>query len=495
VIEFVEVREPLGLEQYAEVVHLAEAVRSLRAAAQPLVRALRGRKLWMVNSTARGGGVAEMLPRVVSILRELGVATEWVAMGTRQSDFLDLTRRLHHLIHGEGDPGLGEHDRRLYAAVSSENAAELKRHLGREDVLVVHDPQPLGLGAQLKRELGVPFFFCCHIGHDGDTPETRAAWQFLRPYAELCDRAVFSGPEYVPAFLAGRAGVITPAIDPLGHKNRELTPHELAGVLKSSGLARSRHPVGVERLPEQATRLRGDGSFAPMDEETDLGIPFRPLVTQVSRWDRLKGFEPLLEAFVRLKTGAHGRDVPDRHRRRLADLRLLLAGPEPAAVADDPEALDVLGDLVERYCRLPHWLQQDVALVSLPMRSREDNALMVNAIQRCSSVVVQNSRREGFGLTVTEAMWKQCGVLGSRACGIRRQIRDGVDGRLVDDCEDPDRIAELLDAMLDDVPGLARMGRSAQRRVHDEFLVFTQVRRFLETVADHVSTEGRIAEG
>lgn len=485
-IETVEVRDSLGLETYAEVVHLAEAVRSLRDEATALVAALGGRRIWMVNSTSQGGGVAEMLPKLVSLLNELGVPTEWLVMGTDQPEFFDLTKRLHNLIHGEGDPGLRNEDHDLYAAVSSENAALLKQRIRPGDILVIHDPQPLGMGALLKRELGLPFVFRCHIGLDDECPETRAAWNFLRPYAELCDHAIFSAPEYIPPFLAGKAGVIVPAIDPLSFKNRELSPHKLAGILKKSGLARSRHPVVPSTLPEQVTRLRPDGNFAPMDEETDVGIPFRPIVTQISRWDRLKGFEPLVEAFVHLKQGAMHRDVVGRQRRRLNHVRLVLAGPEPAAVADDPEAREVLQDLIDRYRRLPHWLQEDVAILSLPMESREENALMVNALQRCSSIVVQNSLREGFGLTVTEAMWKQCGVLGSRACGIRRQIRDGLDGRLIPDSSDPRLIADLLDAMLDDLPGRGRFGRTAQRRVHDEFLVFTQVRRWLETLAEQV---------
>ena len=120
-------------------------------------------------------------------------------------------------------------------------------------------------------------------------------------------------------------------------------------------------------------------------------------------------------------------------------------------------------------------------------RAREKNALMVNSLQRCSSTVVQNSLREGFGLTVTEAMWKQCSVVGSRACGIRQQIRAGVDGHLIDDCEDPVEIASLLDETLDDLPGRVRHGQSAQRRVHTDFLVFTQVRRWLEALADQVA--------
>jgi len=469
VIEKVEVREPLGLNDYSEVVHLHEAVRTLREAANPLVARLAGRRVVMVNSTAKGGGVAEMLPKLVSLLNELGLHTEWLVMGTDRPEFFDLTKRIHNLIHGAGDPSLTDDDRQLYATVSSENAAELKCRLRPDDILLIHDPQPLGMGALLKQEMGIPFFFRCHIGLDEDTRETRAAWSFLQPHAELCDHAIFSSPEYIPGFLAGKAGIITPAIDPLSFKNCDLSAHRLANILKSSGLAHSRHPVVPERFPEQAMRLRPDGHFHPMEEETDIGIPFRPIVTQISRWDRLKGFEPLLDAFARLKQNGSQRNATGRHQQRLAHVRLVLAGPDPAAVADDPEAQGVLRDLATAYCELPHWLQDDVALVSLPMGSVENNASMVNALQRCSSVVVQNSLREGFGLTVTEAMWKQCAVLGSRASGIRHQIRDGIDGRLIPDSRDPDSIADLMNAMLGDLEGRQRIGHSAQLpRLHSD---------------------------
>jgi trehalose synthase len=343
------------------------------------------------------------------------------------------------------------------------------------------------VGALLKQELGVPFFFRCHIGLDDETPETRAAWNFLQPYAEPCDYSIFSASEYIPGFLAGKAGLIRPALDPLSYKNREFGVYRVAGILRNAGLVFAQHPVVPPPFEHQVTRLRPDGSFAPLDEASDIGLLFRPIVTQISRWDRLKGFEPLLEGFVRLKSAVRtgGREISDRHGRRLEQARLVLAGPDPAAVADDPEAQDVLQDLTRIYRRLTPDLQEDVALLSLPMASRKYNALIVNALQRCSAVVVQNSLREGFGLTVTEAMWKQRGVLGSQACGIRQQIRDGVDGRLIADSEDTREIAGLLDEMLEDVPGRARYGRSAQLRVHDEFLVFTQARRWLELLAEH----------
>jgi len=296
---------------------------------------------------------------------------------------------------------------------------------------------------------------------------------------------VFSVPEYIPDYLAGRSSIIHPALDPFSYKNRELSPHKLAGILKSSGLARSRHPVVPASYSEQATRLRPDGRFGAMDEESDIGIPFRPIVTKISRWDRLKGFDSLLAGFAHLKQNGAMSSASEPHRRRLAHVRLVLAGPDPAAVADDPEAQDVLRELITAYQELPHWLQDDVALVSLPMDSLESNALMVNALQRCSSIVVQNSRQEGFGLTVTEAMWKQCGVLGASACGIRAQIRDGMDGRLIPTNSEPKQIAEALNTMLDDLPGRQRFGLSAQRRVHDEFLVFQQVRRWIEALAEN----------
>jgi trehalose synthase len=236
--------------------------------------------------------------------------------------------------------------------------------------------------------------------------------------------------------------------------------------------------------------VTGDGSFGPADRDGGIGLLFRPIISQVSRWDRLKGWKPLLDAFVTLKSlrPRRANQYSVRHRHRLGILRLVLAGPDPEAVADDPEGKEVLEELIEAYCALPAALQDDIALISLPMQSRRDNALMVNALQRCSDVIVQNSIREGFGLTVTEGMWKNTGILGSRACGIRQQIRDGIEGRLIDDPENSDAIADLLNEMLEDIPARTRMAQNAHRRVHEEFLIFTQVRRWLEVLTEQAGT-------
>ena len=486
----VEIDESISLGDYAVAPHLAPAVRSLRDEASRIVPRLDGRRVWMVNSTAQGGGVAEMLPRLVSILREVGIPTAWLVLETDRAGFFPLTKRLHNLIHDSGDPVLESDDRTLYEAVSREAADDLARIVGDHDILVVHDPQPLGAGGIVRREGGPPSVWRCHIGLDRVSERTRAAWEFLRPWAEPYDRAVFSAPEYIPPFLEGRGETIAPGLDPHGHKNRELSPHKLVGVLCNAHLAVPYHPVLTGSFAETARRLSDGGTFEPAEGENEIGLLYRPVVVQVSRWDRLKGWRPLLDAFVRLK-GADFEPASDsaRHRRRLQITRLILAGPDPASIQDDPEAREVLEDLRRAWLELPTEIRRDVAIVTLPMASRKENALMVNALQRCATVVVQNSIQEGFGLTVTEAMWKGAAVLSSHACGPRHQIRDGPDGVLVRDPEDPEEIAAAMDGLLSDPLRRTRLGESARLRVHQEFLVFRQAQAWLRCLDRTVRSE------
>lgn len=488
-MELVELRKTISLDDYASFGPLGRAVQDLRDEAATLVPRLNGRSVLMVNSAAKGGGVAEMLPTIVLLLRELGVETNWAVIGSDKPQFFKLTKRLHNLIHGEGDPHLGREDKLLYDEISRVNAEQLRAHLKPQDILIVHDPQPLGAGALLKRDLKLCAVWRSHIGLDTHTAATRAAWTFLKPYAEVFDRAVFSAPEYIPDYLAGRSSIIHPAIDPLSHKNRELHPHKLAGILCNSGLAEPDAPILTSPFPSLAQRLQPDGRFGPPSQPDQLGLLYRTIVTQVSRWDRLKGFGPLMEGFARMKRMPENsrNHSPVRHSRRREIVRLVLAGPDPAAIQDDPEAQEVLNELRDRYLHLDADFQKDVVLLTLPMDSRKHNALTVNALQRCSSLVVQNSLREGFGLTATEAMWKGVPLLASSACGLRQQVRDGVDGRMIADPEDPDEIALLLDQMLRSSQTLERWGRNGQLRAHKEFLIFTQLSRWLRLLASAVS--------
>ncbi len=420
-------------------------------------------------------------------MNQVGVTTRWLVIGTEREEFFSFTKKLHNLIHGAGDPVITAEERELYDTVSRELADELRGWVAPDDIVVVHDPQPAGMGAKIAEELGVMCVWRCHIGLDADLPQTQEAWEFLRPYIERYDQTVWTATEYIPHYLSSNVSVIHPAIDPLSHKNRDLSAHKLIGVLCNSSLLREYGPVLTPAFDTPVERLKPDGSFAPATEADELGIPFRPIVTQISRWDRLKGWRPLLDAFVLLKQNPERfLHDGDRQRHRLDLVRLVLAGPEPAAVQDDPEAKEVLDELCAAYTGLPPELQQDIALLSLPMKSLKVNALMVNALQRCSTVVVQNSLREGFGLTVTEAMWKRTAVIGSSACGLRQQIRNDIDGHLVEDPEDVHEVADALGRLLAHPLERDAMARRAQRRVHDEFLIFKQVLRWLRLLATAV---------
>jgi len=482
----VEIEHPQGLDQYAAVAHLAPAVAWLRAIAADVVPRLEGRTLWMVNSTAKGGGVAEMLPAMVRLLRDMGVRTEWAVIGSDRPEFFLLTKRIHNLIHGAGDARFTSGDRELYESVNRANAEALAPRLRPGDIVVIHDPQPMPLAGFLRERVDVSAVWRCHIGLDDENAQTRAAWAFLAPYGPAFAHAVFSAREYVPDLFAGRSTIIHPGIDPLASKNRDMHLHELVRVLANSALATTSGPVLRPPFVNLAERLQPDGTYRPAIWPEDVGLLVRPILTQVSRWDRLKGYLPLLRAYVELKRRVRrdGDRFTRMHRRRMEISRMVLAGPDPAGVADDPEAIDVLAELEREYLELDPGLQADIALIKLPMKAPRENALMVNALQRASSVVVQNSIREGFGLTVTEAMWKRIPVVSNtRACGPRYQVRDGVDGRLIADAEDADSLADALTEMLSDPDRNDGWGQRAQRHVHEEFLVFHQLHDWMAVLA------------
>jgi trehalose synthase len=492
-IDFVEVNESIRLEDYGKVTFLSKAVSELKEKAGVLVPSLKDRTIWMINSTAQGGGVAEMLPKLISLCCDLGLDVRWAVIGADQKEFFSLTKNIHNLIHDSGQINLGQTEREIYESVNRKNADALKPHLKPGDILIVHDPQPMALGHMLKAEMDIHAIWRCHIGVAADTDRTRHAWEFLAPYSDRYEQTVFTATEYVPGYLHEKFRIIHPAIDPMNHKNRDLEPVKMTGIMCNSRLARAHQPVLTPPFDHPVRRMETDGSFAPAINAHEIGLMYRPIVTQVSRWDRLKGFLPLLQGFVEMKRRARERLESewesDRHKRRMDIVRLVLAGPDPDSIQDDPEGVEVLEELKGVYTSLSEPVQRDIAILALPMASRKENALIVNVLQRASSLVVQNSLQEGFGLTATEAMWKRKPVLTSDATGLREQIDDDVDGCINQHVEDVDGMADGLESILQSPMHRERLAKNAQRKVYGKFLVFTQVAAWLQTLRDVV--EGR----
>ena len=422
---------------------------------------LAGRTIWNVNSTATGGGVAEMLPSLIGYARGMGVDTRWLVIGGTP-DFFALTKRLHHALHGSrGDASaLASSQRAVYEEVLRPSAEAMVRTVRPGDAVVLHDPQTAGLAPQLVK-VGARVIWRCHIGYERWNEHTQAGWDFLAPYLDCVPAYVFSRRAYAPVhFDARRCHVIAPSIDPAAAKNEDLADAVVRSVLVQTGLLAGTPggsefvfsgANGGERRVHRAVRFMTDGPPP---------APDAPLVLQVSRWDPLKDPCGVMHGFARL--------VVDGVAPRGA--QLMLAGPSVEGVADDPEAADVLAETVAAWRVLPQPVRRLIHLVSLPTDDREENSLIVNALQRHATVVVQKSLREGFGLTVAEAMWKARPVLASAVGGIQDQIEDGVSGVLLRDPSDLDAFARELRALLDDSQRAARLGLAAKERVRSHYL-------------------------
>ena len=415
---------------------------------------LAGRTFWNVNSTARGGGVAEMLRSLIGYARGAGVDARWVVI-EGDAEFFEVTKRLHNRLHGVEDAPLGDREREVYERCCAANAELMAARVRPGDVVLLHDPQTAGMIPRL-RETGVPVVWRAHIGLDMPNEAARSTWRFLMPYVSAASAWVFSRLDYAWEGLdPARITVIPPSIDAFSPKNHPLSFASITAVLRAAGLAADHHH------PFRAVFERLDGSTgqvtraARIIEEEAMRLD-SPLVAQVSRWDRLKDPLGVLEAFAEY---VHGPDEP----------HLVLAGPDVFAVDDDPEGAAVLEETEAAWRELPPRVRRRVHLALLPMDDADENAVIVNALQRRADVVVQKSLAEGFGLTVSEAMWKARPVVASDVGGIRDQIEDGVTGRLVE-ARDLRAFGERVRALLDDPHEAERMGEAAQLRVRDLFL-------------------------
>ncbi|UCG14990.1 MAG: glycosyltransferase [Deltaproteobacteria bacterium] len=363
------------------------------------------RSIKMVNSTAVGGGVAEMLHRVVPLLNELGIATTWdVIKGG--ADFFDITKAFHNALQGK-EGHFGEEVFKTYLAYNEMNYHELEFE---EDLIVIHDPQPAAM-IHWKKNRKNRWVWRCHI--DMSHPNQQL-WEFLRPYVEQYDGAIFSSPLFSPELNITQYRFY-PSIDPLADKNRDLEAAYVEGVLEKYEI--------------------------PTD---------KPIITQISRYDPWKDPVGVIEAF--------------KMARKYVDCRLLMVGDK---AADDPEAEEILAKVNDAAGDDPD-IKIIFLLNSIPTE--------INAFQRASDVVLQKSLREGFALTVSEALWKHRPVIGGAVGGIPAQIIHGYTGMLVHSVEG----ASLQIRTLLKQPELAkRLGDNGHQRVKDEFLITKLLKRYL----------------
>ena len=445
-------------EEYDAVAAAADRARGLFA----------GRTVWNVNSTLSGGGVAEMLRALLPYVRGAGVDTRWVVLH-EQPEFFELTKRLHNNLHGDGGDGgeLGEGERELYEGALADSASHLAPLLDERDIVLLHDPQTAGLVRAAKGS-GATVIWRCHIGADHPDELVRRARSFLAPYVTAADAYVFSRRDYVWDILdPDRASVMPPSIDPLSPKNQELDGSTVDGIIGAIGL-------GEDGLAQEHAFVRADGTPARVERAAEVvqeaALPNRArVVAQVSRWDRLKDHSGLLECFAR-----HLGDE---------DLHLVLAGPATSAVSDDPEGAGVWRGIEAAWHDLPFDARRRAHLVSLPMDDNDENAAMVNALQRRAEIVVQKSLAEGFGLTVTEAMWKRRPVIGTRVGGIQDQIVDRESGLLIDDPRDLETLAEAIRFLADDRGRAAEIGERARQRVREAYLAPVRLVEYVELLS------------
>lgn len=391
---------PPHLEDYKAIVGTAE-IDELHF----LARELRGKTVKMVNSTAVGGGVAEMLNQLVPLLKELEVHTHWDVI-TGGNDFFEVTKAFHNALQGS-EYHLTQHARDIFLMHNEQNRERIQFN---EDFIVIHDPQPAAL-IRNRPKSDQRWIWRCHI--DLSNPHSEV-WGFLRPFIEQYDAAIFSSQSFarqlpIPQYL------FYPCIDPLSEKNKDIEESFIQQVCDEFGVDRS-----------------------------------RPIVTQVSRFDRAKDPVGVIQAF--------------KQARKYVDCQLVMAG---GGATDDPEGAAVLREVREAAGDDP-----DIIILDLPPWC----ALEINALQRASTIIVQKSVKEGFGLTVTEALWKSKPTIAGAVGGIPNQIIHKLTGVLV---HSVDGCAYQMRYLLTHPEFAKQLGQNGREHVRENFLMSTNVGRWL----------------
>ncbi len=366
---------------------------------------LSGKVIQNINSTFVGGGVAEILSRMLPLLTQLGVDARWnIIKGDEQ--FFEVTKKFHNALHARKE-NISEKDFAIFRETTERNIREIEL-IG--DIIFIHDPQPAGLIAR-KKDIGKRWVWRCHIDVSNPNP---LVWDFLRPFIVQYDAAVFSAPAFSPR-LPIRQFLISPSIDPLSDKNKELPRETIDSVL--------------------------DKYEIPRD---------KPIITQVSRFDYLKDPVGVIQAFELVSKNI--------------DCRLVFAG---GTASDDPESDKVLAEVRERAGNNPN-----IHILLIPSGSD----IEINALQRASTVIIQKSIREGSGLTVSEALWKAKPVVASAVGGIPLQVNNKFTGLL---SHGIDGAAYALKQLLTNPEYAKRLGENGREHVRQNFLITRHLRDYM----------------
>ncbi len=367
-----------------------------------LAEKLSGKVVQNINSTSVGGGVAEILNRMVPLLKELGVDARWdLIKGGEQ--FFEVTKKFHNALHGVNIE-VSKEDFDVFLETSRTNMNEMNLY---GDIVFVHDPQPVAL---VDKKQDKKWVWRCHVDVSEPSEEV---WQFLRGFIDKYDSAVFSAPAFSQK-LPIRQFLISPSIDPLSDKNKELPQETIDAVLRKYGI--------------------------PSD---------KPIVTQISRFDRLKDPLGVIKVYKQVK--------------RYSDFRLILAG---GGATDDPESAEVLLEVREAAKDDP-----DIHVLLLAQ-----NDIEINALQRASTVIMQKSIREGFGLTVSEALWKSKPMVASNVGGIPLQIAHKYSGLL---CNSIEGASFALKQLLNSPDYARRLGENGREHVKNNFLITRHLKEYM----------------
>jgi len=408
------------LQEYAQIAG-QDVVDHLRQLAQTL----QGKRVVHVNSTRVGGGVAEMLYKMVPLMRELGLDASWEVIGGKP-EFYQCTKAFHNALQGDRI-FIPEQLLRSYEETNARNAEQLAGVLSDADIVIIHDPQPAAMIDHLPERKG-KWIWRCHI--DVSKPH-RPVWRYLRRFIAKYDASIFSLQSFAQ-MLPHPIYLVPPSIDPLNDKNRELDEEEIRQVYSQFAID-----------------------------------PDRPMILQVSRYDRFKDPLGVIQAFKLAK-------------RFIPNLQLVLAG---GTATDDPE-----GELMLNEVRSAAADDPDIHVLLLPGEAHRT----INALQRAADIVLQKSIKEGFGLTVTEAMWKGKPVIGGDTGGIRIQVFNHHTGFLVNT---PEGAALRIRYLFHNRPLIAQMGQRAKEFVRDNYLVTRHLREYLTMMVGISSKEERIQLG